>query len=137
MNDRNKYLEDSGFDCDHCGGEICLSRELLPGHPTNGFYQCQQCGCEWSLKGDVIHIGTGKMCQEAQRKRMGGGWRSELPIPEFSGWRRALIIIGGLLLLLVLIRFGGLMIFRLLLPLLVIGALIYWLYRLGQEQEWW
>lgn len=130
-------LEDSGFDCDHCGGEILISRALTTGRPLLGYYLCKNCGCEWTLKGDVIHIGTGQDCKASQRKRMGGGALHLPQLSDISIWQRAALIIGGLILFLVLLRFGGLMLFRLLLPLLVIGLLIYLVFKLGREQEWW
>ena len=130
-------LEDSGFDCDHCGGELRINRVKTAGRPAQGYYLCQRCGCEWTLKGDVIHIGTGNDCKAAQRKRMGGGAGRLPELSEISTGRRAALIFGGVVLFLVLLRFGGLMLFRLLLPLLVIGVLIYLVFKLGREQEWW
>ncbi len=129
--------EDSGYDCDHCGGEILLRREMSPGRPAQGYYQCRSCGCEWTLKGDVLHVGTGRGCKTAQRNRMGGGGFQLPELSEISVWRRAAIIIGGVILFLVLLRFGGLMLFRFLLPVIVIGFLIYLVFKLGREQEWW
>jgi hypothetical protein len=61
-------------------------------------------------------------------------------LPELSGisvWQRVALIIGGVILFLVLLRFGGLMLFRFLLPIAVIGFLIYLVFKLGREQEWW
>lgn len=129
--------EDSGYDCDHCGGEILLSREISRGRPASGYYQCRSCGCEWTLKGDVLHIGTEPGCKTAQRDRMGGGGLQLPEISEISIWRRAALIIGGVILFLVLLRFGGLMLFRFLLPLFVIGLLVYLVFKMGREQEWW
>ena len=129
--------EDSGYDCDHCGGEILINRELTPGRPAQGYYQCRGCGCEWTLKGDVLHIGTGQGCKRAKRDRMGGGGLQLPAISEISVWRRAALIIGGVILFLVLLRFGGLMLFRFLLPLFVIGVLVYLVFKMGREQEWW
>lgn len=135
--EQKKNLEDSGYDCDHCGGEILLNRELIPGRPVHGHYLCQRCGCEWTLKGDVLHIGTGPNCKAFQRKRMGSGGLQIPEIGEISVWRRAALIIGGVIVFLVLLRFGGLMLFRFLLPLIVIGFLIYLVFKLGREQQWW
>lgn len=130
-------LEDSGFDCDHCGGEILISRKITAGRPLPGYYLCNRCGCEWTLKGDVIHIGTGKDCKVSQRKRMAGAAVQLPELSEISVWRRAALIMGGVILLLVLLRFGGLMLFRFLLPFLVIGLLIYLVFKWGRGQDWW
>lgn len=135
--EQKAHLEDSGFDCDHCGGEILINRTVTSGRPVHGYYVCQSCGCEWTLKGDVLHIGTSSGCKAAQRNRMGGDGFQIPEISEISVWRRAALIIGGMILFLVLLRFGGLMLFRFLLPLFVIGFLIYLVFKLGREQQWW
>ena len=135
--EQRTHLEDSGYDCDHCGGEILVVRDMVSGRPMQGYYRCQSCGCEWTLKGDVLHIGTRRGCKASQRKRMGGGGFQLPEISEISVWRRAALIIGGVILFLVLLRFGGLMLFRFLLPVIVIGFLIYLVFKMGREQEWW
>jgi len=67
-----------------------------------------------------------------------GGVGFQIPeISEISVWRRAALIIGGMILFLVLLRFGGLMLFRFLLPVFVIGLLIYLVFKWGREQQWW
>ena len=135
--EQRKQLEDSGYDCDHCGGEILLNRAVSSGRPVVGYYVCQRCGCEWTLKGDVQHIGTGRDCKSAQRKRMGGDGLQIPEISEISVWRRVAIFIGGIVLLLIMLRFGGLLLLRFLIPLLVIIVLMYFVFKLGREQEWW
>jgi hypothetical protein len=135
--ERKTGLEDSGYDCDHCGGEILVSRKVTQGRPVHGYYVCQKCGCEWTLKGDVLHIGVGPNCQASQRERMGGSGLKLPEMGEISVWRRVALIVGGIILFLVLLRFGGFMLFRFLLPILVIGFLIYLVFRLGREQQWW
>jgi DNA-directed RNA polymerase subunit RPC12/RpoP len=135
--ERKANVEDSGFDCDHCGGEILLSREMSAGRPAQGYYRCRRCGCEWTLQGDVLHIGTGRDCKAAQRERMGGGGFQIPEISEISLWRRAALIIGGVVLFLILLRVGGLMLFRFLIPVFVIGLLVYLVFKLGREQQWW
>ncbi len=135
--EQNKNLEDSGFDCDHCGGRILVSRAVTPGRPVHGYYVCQSCGCEWTLKGDVLHIGTGYDCQASQRKRMGGDGLQFPDMKEMSVWQRVALIGGGIVLLLILIRFGGFMMLRFLFPLLIVVVLIYLVIKLGREQEWW
>lgn len=134
---QKKNYEDSGYDCDHCGGEILLSREMSPGRPAQGYYQCRRCGCEWTLKGDVLHIGTEQGCKTAQRERLGGSGFQIPEISEISVWQRVALIIGGVILFLILLRVGGLMLFRFLIPIVVIGFLVYLVFKMGREQEWW
>lgn len=130
-------LTDSGYDCDHCGGEIYITHKLMTGRPAAGYYLCRRCGCEWTLKGDVLHIGVVASCRSAQKQRIGGDSFSLPELPAFSGRRRILWGVGVVILLLVLLRFGGLMLFRFLLPLLVLGVLVYLVFKYGREQMWW
>jgi hypothetical protein len=68
---------------------------------------------------------------------MGDGGLQIPEIGKISIWRRTALIIGGVILFLVLLRLGGLMLFRFLLPFLVIGFLIYLVFKFGREQMWW
>jgi predicted RNA-binding Zn-ribbon protein involved in translation (DUF1610 family) len=61
--------EDSGFDCDHCGGEILKRIDHETGRADQISYQCRECGCQWAIGGDVIRIGEGTYCQAAARAR--------------------------------------------------------------------
>ena len=62
--------EDSGFDCDHCGGEILKRTDHETGRADFISYQCAKCGCQWAEGGDVLRIGHGAYCRSAQRRRM-------------------------------------------------------------------
>ncbi|MFO7683575.1 MAG: hypothetical protein R6X34_26375 [Chloroflexota bacterium] len=130
-------ITDSGYDCDHCGGEIYISQEKGTGRPVEGYYVCRRCGCAWTLKGAVLQIGADRECQNAQKKRITEGTMTLPELSEMSGWKRLLLIVGGVILFLVLLRFGGLMLFRFLLPLIVLGILGYLIYKFGREQRWW
>ena len=126
--------EDSGYDCDHCGGEITKRTDYETGQPKRVCYQCKQCGCQWNLKGDAIRVGNGPYCRASQRERAG------TPPGEFLLSPRVLIIL-GIVLLLAVARFGGFgalfSLFRLLIPLAVVGIIIYYVVKFGREQEWW
>ena len=126
--------EDSGFDCDHCGGEIAKRTDHETGQPDQICFQCKQCGCQWDLDGQAIRVGNGPYCQAAQRDRSG------TRPGEFLLSPRVLIIL-GILALLLLARFGGFgAIFALLryLPILaILGLAVFYLVRFGREQEWW
>jgi len=129
---------DSGFDCDHCGGEILRQKGKRPSRPNNVYYRCQVCGCEWTQRGDVVRIGEGEFCHEAQTRRVGPVMAEEVDwLTRLSRIPRWLQVVIGIALFIVLLRFGGFMLFRLLLPAVLIGFVIYLIIRFGQEQQWW
>ena len=68
MTRRDITWEDSGFDCDHCGGEILKrSHQTIP--EREQYFQCNQCGCRWSVGGDIIRVGSGPFCQHDGQQR--------------------------------------------------------------------
>lgn len=124
--------KDTGFDCDHCGGELLKRTDHETGRPDTICYQCGTCGCQWSLDGDMLRIGSAETCKAAQRART----TPNLPtwLNTISRWLWILLaVVAGLALL----RFGGVVMLRLLLPLALLGVLGFLLYRHGRDQEWW
>lgn len=132
MTRRDIKWEDSGFDCDHCGGEILKrTHQTIP--EKEQYFQCSQCGCRWSVGGDIIRVGDSPHCQHT------GYQRPSLPQDKRIWW--AVAAIGFLLLF---FRFGGMAILgfgvalvRFLIPLgilVLIGMAIYWL---GRQQGFW
>ena len=128
MTRRDITWEDSGFDCDHCGGEI-LKRSHITIPEREQYFQCNQCGCRWSVGGDIIRVGGGPFCQHQ------GYQRPSLPTDKRI-W--GAVIIAALLL--ILFRFGFAAMFtlvRFLIPLgilILIGMAIYWV---GRQQGFW
>ncbi|MFQ5419852.1 MAG: hypothetical protein ACE5FD_05560 [Anaerolineae bacterium] len=122
--------DDSGFDCDHCGGEVSRRTDKETGLPDKVCYQCMQCGCQWKLAGDVQRVGHGRACAKAARERAGTNPLTFLQSPR-------VMVLLGIILLLVLIRFGGFGIIRPLIPLAIIGYVVYRIHRYGQERMWW
>ncbi len=126
--------EDSGYDCDHCGGVISKRTDYETGQPEQVCFQCKQCGCQWKPNGDVLRVGNGPDCQSAQRERAG------TDPGEFFLSRRVLII-AGIILIAVIIRFGGFSVLfslsRLLLPIALVAIVVLFVVRFGREQEWW
>ncbi|MCA9952630.1 MAG: hypothetical protein KDE48_23435 [Anaerolineales bacterium] len=124
--------EDSGFDCEHCGGEILLRTDIETGRADFQCYQCKECACQWLLSGDLHRIGDGAQCKKAAKASEAEGevhWVDRL---SRSLWILLAIIAGVMLL-----RFGGGLVIRLLLPLIALGVLGYVLVRYGRTQEWW
>ena len=135
--------EDSGFDCDHCGGEILKRTDHETGRPDFISYQCAECGCQWAIGGDVLRIGKGTYCQAAQRARIKEQESSsfpELPV-DLEQWTsvlsKSLWILLALIAAVLLMRFGGAVAIRLLLPFIVVGVAAFFLVRYGRTQSWW
>jgi hypothetical protein len=132
---------DSGSDCDHCGGELlrlAAKRPLLPNDP---YYRCRACGCEWTQRQEIVRLGDGPHCHLAQGQRPNPSSPASPPdwlarLKETPRW--LLFVAVGLLLLLAL-RFAAFsfILLRLLIPLAVIGLVLYLVHRFGQEQRWW
>jgi hypothetical protein len=131
--------KDSGFDCDHCGGEIYERTDHETGRPDQVCFQCRACGCQWSPDGDVLRIGDGPYCKAAARRRMPES--SEFDVGDLTNWANKLsknlwillAVIAGAILL----RFGGGIVVRYLLPVILLGGAAYVLLHYGRKQEWW
>lgn len=131
MTRRDVKWEDSGFDCDHCGGEI-LKRAHRTIPEREQYFQCSQCGCRWSTGGDIIRVGDSPHCQHSGYKR------PSLPQDKRLWWAVAVVLI------LIFLRFGGtavlaigITLIRFLIPLgilVLIGMAIYWF---GRQQGFW
>lgn len=118
--------KDSGYDCDHCGGRVWRRTDKETGRPTQTCLQCEECGCQWTLKGDVQRVGNSDACRRAQREREQN--RPEpFPVPP------AFIVVGVIGVLLLLVLVGGVTAVRFLIPL-SIAVLVGWaLYRYGRD----
>lgn len=124
--------EDSGYDCDHCGGEILLRTDRETGQPDAVCYQCRECGCQWTLSGDVQRVGSLSNCRTAYKDRV-----DTPPVNWQDLLSRRLWVILALVAGVVLLRFGGGAALRFLLPLLLIGVAAFLLVRYGRTQMWW
>jgi len=123
--------EDSGYDCDHCGGQIYKRTDIETGQPPVVCYQCCKCGCQWTLPGDVLRVGNLPTCVGAQRRR-----QKEQDRPDWQAvWSRRLVI--GLLVLglFVMVRYGGLLAVRFLLPFIFGGFVVWSIVRWVQQQR--
>ena len=121
--------EDSGYDCDHCGGQIFKRIDYEIGQRRSICYQCRRCGCQWSLAGTVLRLGRRRSCRSSQHD-------SESPPLELPVSTRLLLVL-GVLLLLALIGLGGLAAIRFLIPVAIAVFVVLALVRLGREHEWW
>jgi hypothetical protein len=119
--------EDSGHDCSHCGGEVLKRTEQMPDGKTAVSLQCRDCSCQWSLDGKWVKVGNGRACQTAHRQSKG----------EPGQLSRRLLIILGVVLLLAIARFGGIGALRYLIPLAILGAIGWTIYKVGREYHLW
>lgn len=124
--------EDSGYDCDHCGGQIFQRTDYETGQAPRICYQCRACGCQWTMDGSLQRIGSLASCKVAGRRRV----RAE---DDGSGLNvpRWLWMVAVVLFFLVAIRFGGLAALRFLVPLALGALAVRYAYQLGREREWW
>jgi len=143
MIDTSTIWKDSGFDCDHCGGEILERTDQESGQADFVCFQCRECGCQWTVGGDVLRIGSGTHCKAAQRERQKQnepGPLSDIPV-DLNHWAgllsRSLWVLLALIGGAILLRFGGGVVLRYLLPLIIIGGVGYFLIRYGKTQSWW
>ncbi len=135
--------EDSGFDCDHCGGELLKRIDHETGRPDFISYQCAECGCQWGVEGDLLRLGKGTYCKAAKRERNKQQETSGMPdLPvDLNQWAgllsKSLWILLAVIAGVIMLRFGGMIVFRLLLPFAVVGIVAYFLVRYGREKSWW
>ncbi len=122
--------KDTGYDCDHCGGLVLQRTDVEAGQPKRVCYQCKMCGCQWHINGDVLRIGSGANCRQAQRARMGEKTADDRMARRFV-WVLALVA------LLLIVRFGGFMALRLLIPLAFAVLILIALTRFAREKGWW
>lgn len=123
---------DSGYDCDHCGGQILERTDVETGQPARVCYQCQACGCQWQISGEILRIGSMNSCRRAQRVRNTSEAQTAIdPI------KLRIIVVATLLFLGAMVYYGGLTAVRFLVPI-AIAVFVFWrLYQLGKERMWW
>ena len=117
--------EDAGYDCDHCGGRILRRTDRETGLRDRSCFQCEQCSCQWTLERRPLRVGKTSACRAAQRGRASA---AETAQPPYVRW----LLIGlSVVVLLALLRFGGGVGLRAVLPLvlLAVGGLVYLYYN--------
>lgn len=125
--------KDSGYDCDHCGGRILKRTDHETGQPDQKCYQCESCGCQWTLSNHPLRVGTLPICRSAQGDREA----EATSINKLEPATRWLLIALAGMLVLALTRFGGGAALRVLIPLAIVGGLVFLFSRLGKRQDWW
>ena len=130
--------KDSGFDCDHCGGEILKRTDHETGRPDRTCFQCRVCGCQWSPDGDILRVGDGTYCKAAAREHAD---EPALDVGDLADWvnklSKNLWILLAIIAGVILLRFGGAIVMRYLFPIILIAVAAYVLLRYGRTQSWW
>lgn len=123
--------KDSGHDCRHCGGRVWQRTDREMGQAMQQCYQCEACGCQWTLAGDVRRVGHLAICRTAQREQEAERKPAKYPIPP------RLMVVGGVAILLILVFLGGLAALRFLIPIMIALFVFTAVYRYGREHQWW
>ena len=95
-------------------------------------YQCQACGCQWQLDGDVIRVVNRSSCRRAQRVRATTQAKEQINPNQL---RLAAVV--SILVLIGIVYFGGLVAIRFLIPVAIAIFVIRAVYQLGKERMWW
>ena len=122
--------EDTGYDCDHCGGRILKRTDRESGLADRRCFQCEQCSCQWTLEHHPLRVGKTAACRVAQRGRAA----QADPIAPYSRW---LLIALGAVVVFGLLRFGGAAILRVALPALAVVVAGFLIVQFGRRQDWW
>ncbi len=122
--------DDSGYDCDHCGGRVLKRTDRETGLRDRVCFQCEGCSCQWTLEHRPLRVGTKSACRAAQRERAA---ESETGRPFSMG----VVLVLGALVMFFLLRFGGVAVLRVGLPLLALGLAVFVALRYARLRGWW
>lgn len=122
--------DDTGYDCDHCGGRLLRRTDHETGQPDRQCFQCEGCGCQWTADHHSLRVGSGPFCRVAQRERVS---KPDL-VDRYSRWLVAGL---GVVALLLMMRFGGGLVLRLALPVVAIALVVIVARRYGRRAGWW
>jgi hypothetical protein len=122
--------EDTGYDCDHCGGRILRRTDRETGQPDRKCLQCESCSCQWTLDFQPLRVGGKPSCRAAQRRREAKGETAD----PYSRW----LLLGlAAIALLLLVRFGGVVVLRAAIPVALAALAVYAIGRYGRHEGWW
>jgi hypothetical protein len=130
MIETDTLWEDTGYDCDHCGGRILRRTDRETGQPDRKCYQCEACSCQWTLSYRLLRVGGKAACRAAQRDR-------ERKSDSTDPYTRWLLLGAGAIGLFFLVRFGGLVVVRAAVPVVLAGLAFYAIVRYGRHEGWW
>jgi len=77
-----------------------------------------------------MRVGSHPDCQRLQRE----GTLQESPSHPIPNWVWMIVTV---IFLLLIVRFGGIVALRLLVPMALGGLVILYVYRLGRDRQWW
>lgn len=119
--------EDTGRDCQFCGGEIYRRTDEEPTRIT-AYYQCQKCGAQWSLSHQLIRESSLAPSPPADSVRS-----SLAQVPRWV-W-----ILLGVIVVIIALRFSviGVLLMRFLIPAVFVGIVAGVIYLYGRWMDWW
>lgn len=129
MIETKTHWEDSGYDCQFCGTKIYKRTDHVTGRTARACFQGEY-GCQWSLDGKLIRIGSHPECQRLQRQQAS----PESPSMSIPVWAWGIV---SIIFLFLIVRFGGFVSLRFLVPVALVGVTLVYVYRLGRERHWW
>lgn len=129
MFDTKTTWKDSGYDCDHCGGEVLKRTARQAGQPEQISYQCRLCGCQWSSDGDLLRVGTKQRCRLA--------WRQSRGEVTSRQWHERYVWLIILLPALALLWLGSADNVQWVFVLSLVAAILAPLFQYGRQREWW
>lgn len=119
--------EDTGRDCQFCGGEIFRRTDEEPRRIT-AYYQCQRCGAQWSLGHELIRESSVTTTPEKDSVQ---AWFAKVP--------RWVWVLVAVLLVIGALRFSviGVVLMRVLIPAVFVGIVAGVIYMYGRWMDWW
>lgn len=122
--------EDSGLDCEYCGGQIFRRTDEEPTR-IRAYHQCQQCGAQWSLNYQLIREGD-----PAKQKPTTIKQHAQQNLRKVPRWVWVVLAIAALI---IVLRFAviGVLFIRLAIPLVFIAIVVVVGYYFGRSMDWW
>lgn len=127
METKNRW-EDTGRDCPNCGGEILRRTDHLPDGSISVYNQCSGCEAQWTSDWAPLRTSAAEVINDRPGKRL---VERLPPVPRWV-WITLLAMVAF-----ILMSIGGAIVFRLLIIPLILGLVVWLLFRLGQDQGWW
>ena len=133
--DTRTIYDDTGRDCDHCGGVIMKRTDRQRGRRDLVTFQCDQCECKWTNDGRKMRAGKLPICKKEFRRGRG---KDEVDDgKDMSPIVQTLLAIGGIALFIFILVRGGIFALRLMVPIVLLVLVGVVGFRWGRENGRW